>query len=158
MDGLHGPEAAAATKRLASLLAKKWNRVYSELVGYVWSQLSVALVRSTSRCIRADRDLRPGNRHRAQSIPVDNSPYPLYRRLQLPSLTSPQSQYHITYQHQHQHQHQHHTIIANPLIKHASNNVVYVFITISTPIRRVLSTKGSSCYDRERRLSSSPHL
>jgi hypothetical protein len=57
MDGLHGPEATAATnKRLASLLAKKWNRAYSELVGYVRSRLSVALVRSSSRCLRADRD------------------------------------------------------------------------------------------------------
>ena len=56
VDGLHGPEATAATKRLASLLAKKWNRAYSELVGYDRFRLSVALVRSSSRCLRRDRD------------------------------------------------------------------------------------------------------
>ena len=56
VDGLHGPEAIAATKQLASLLAKKWNRTYSELVGYVRLSLSVALVRSSSQCFRVDRD------------------------------------------------------------------------------------------------------
>jgi hypothetical protein len=56
VDGLHGPEATAATKRLASLLAKKCNRAYSELVRFVRFRLWVALVRSSSRCLRADRD------------------------------------------------------------------------------------------------------
>ena len=47
VDGLHGTEVTAATKRQAFLLAKKWKRVYSELVGYVRSrqqqQQSIAL-------------------------------------------------------------------------------------------------------------------
>lgn len=56
VDGLQGTEATAACKRLASLLADKWKRSYSEVCGYVRSRLSVALARSTSRCLRADRD------------------------------------------------------------------------------------------------------
>jgi len=56
VDGLQGTEAAAACKRLSSLLADKWKRSYSEVCGYVRSRLSVALARSTSRCLRADRD------------------------------------------------------------------------------------------------------
>jgi hypothetical protein len=56
VDGLQGTEATAASKRLASRLAAKWHRAYSEVVGYVRSRLSVALARSASRCLRADRD------------------------------------------------------------------------------------------------------
>jgi hypothetical protein len=56
VDGLQGPEASAASKCLASKLSKKWGRSYSEVVGYVRSRLSLALVRSASRCLRADRN------------------------------------------------------------------------------------------------------
>jgi hypothetical protein len=54
VDGLQGPEATAASKCLASKLSKKWGRSYSEVVGYVRSRISIALVRSASRCLRAD--------------------------------------------------------------------------------------------------------
>ena len=56
VDGLQGTEAQAASKRLANLLSKKWHRAYSEVCGYVRSRLSVALARSASRCLRADRN------------------------------------------------------------------------------------------------------
>jgi hypothetical protein len=55
VDGLQGPEASAASKCLASKLSKKWGRSYSEVVGYVRSRLSIALVRAASRCLRVDR-------------------------------------------------------------------------------------------------------
>jgi hypothetical protein len=56
IDGLLGKEAKAASKRLASILAGKWKRSYSELCGFVRSRLSIALIRSSSRCLRADRN------------------------------------------------------------------------------------------------------
>jgi hypothetical protein len=56
VDGLRGGEAQAASKRLASRLATKWGRTYSEVCGFVRSRLSVALARSTSQCLRGTRD------------------------------------------------------------------------------------------------------
>jgi hypothetical protein len=56
VDGLLGKEATAASKRLASSLASKWKRSYSEICGFVRSRLSIALVRSSSRCLRGDRN------------------------------------------------------------------------------------------------------
>ena len=55
VDGLMGTETKAASQRLASLLSSKWKRSYSDVCGYVRSRLSVALARSTSRCLRAER-------------------------------------------------------------------------------------------------------
>jgi hypothetical protein len=56
VDGMQGVEATAASRRLASSLASKWRRSYSEVCGFVRSRLSIALVRSASRCLRADRN------------------------------------------------------------------------------------------------------
>jgi hypothetical protein len=56
VDGLQGKEATAASKRLATCLASKWKRSYSEICGFVRSRLSIALVRSSSRCLRGDRN------------------------------------------------------------------------------------------------------
>ena len=56
VDGLEGPEALAACKRLASRLAAKWNRNYAQVCGFVRSRLSFTLVRSTSRCLRGTRN------------------------------------------------------------------------------------------------------
>jgi hypothetical protein len=55
VDGMRGPEGSAASKRLAVLLSAKWKQTYSTVCGYVRSRLSMALVRSASRCLRADR-------------------------------------------------------------------------------------------------------
>jgi hypothetical protein len=56
VDGMRGAETDAACKRLAALLAGKWERPYSELCGYVRSRLSIALVRATTLCLRGSRD------------------------------------------------------------------------------------------------------
>ena len=55
-DGLRGKEASAAMKRLASLLADKWQRQYSEMCGYVRSRMAISLAHSLSHCIRGNRD------------------------------------------------------------------------------------------------------
>jgi hypothetical protein len=56
VDGLRGAEATAASKKLAALLAAKWDRAYSEVCGYVRSRLAIALVRTTTMCLRGTRD------------------------------------------------------------------------------------------------------
>ena len=56
VDSLRGAEAEAATKRLASRLAAKWKRTYSEVCGFVRSRLALTLVRTTSLCLRGARD------------------------------------------------------------------------------------------------------
>jgi len=63
VDGLMGDEARAASKRLASHLANKWKRAYSEVCGYVNSRQALALVRATSLCLRGARD--PSSRLRS---------------------------------------------------------------------------------------------
>jgi hypothetical protein len=56
VDGLLGAECKAATQRLAAQLAGKWSRPYSDICGFVRSRLSLALVRTTSLCLRGTRD------------------------------------------------------------------------------------------------------
>ena len=56
VDGLRGSEATAAGKQLAAKLAAKWKRSYSDVCGFVRSRLAIALVRSTSLCLRGARD------------------------------------------------------------------------------------------------------
>ena len=56
VDGLRGSEATAASKQLAAKLAGKWKRAYSDVCGFVRSRLSIALVRTTSLCLRGARD------------------------------------------------------------------------------------------------------
>ena len=55
VDGLEGPECKAAMKHLASKLAAKWNRQYSQIVSFVRSRLAFTLVRAASRCLRGTR-------------------------------------------------------------------------------------------------------
>ena len=55
VDGLEGTEAKAARKRLASRLAAKWNRQYSQVCEMVRSRLSFTLIRATNRCLRGSR-------------------------------------------------------------------------------------------------------
>jgi hypothetical protein len=56
VDGLLSKEAKAASKSLASSLAAKWKRSYSEICGFIRSRLSIALLRFSSRCLKADRN------------------------------------------------------------------------------------------------------
>ena len=54
-DGMKGPQAKAALKRLARVLSAKWERPYSQVCNYVNSQMAIALVRATSTCLRGAR-------------------------------------------------------------------------------------------------------
>ena len=56
VDGIAGREAKAAEKRLASYLAKKWKKNYSEMVFYVRARMAISVVRANSLLIRGSRD------------------------------------------------------------------------------------------------------
>ena len=55
VDGMAGKETRAAEKQLARLLADKWSREYSQMVGYVRARMAIAVVRSQSRLLRGSR-------------------------------------------------------------------------------------------------------
>ena len=59
VDGMAGREAKAAEKRLASYLAHKWHRPYSQMVHYVKVRMALSVVRSNSLLIRGTRDRGP---------------------------------------------------------------------------------------------------
>ena len=48
VDGIAGREARNAEKRLATHLASKWNRGYSQMVYYVRVRMAIAVVRKQS--------------------------------------------------------------------------------------------------------------
>ena len=56
VDGIAGREARSAEKRLASALAEKWKREYSEMVYYVRVRMVLAVVKVNSLLIRGSRD------------------------------------------------------------------------------------------------------
>jgi hypothetical protein len=51
-----GREARNAKRRLATHLASKWNRGYSQIVYYVRVQMAVAVVHANSLLISGSRD------------------------------------------------------------------------------------------------------
>ena len=55
VDGMACKEALAFEKRVASLLAEKWDRQYSEMVGFVRGRMSLAVIRSNTRLLRGAR-------------------------------------------------------------------------------------------------------
>ena len=55
-DGIPGVEALAAQKRLATLFSYKLKREYSEMCGFVWARMLLAIVRSNSLTLRGPRD------------------------------------------------------------------------------------------------------
>ena len=59
VDGMAGVEARAFEKRIASLLAAKWGREYSELVGFVRAKMAIAVVRANTLLLRSARLKRP---------------------------------------------------------------------------------------------------
>ena len=79
VDGLRGVEATAACNRVASCLAKKWQRPYSELCGYVRSRISLALARTTSLCLCGPRD--HSNRTPRPTGVTDGAPLGLFPRV-----------------------------------------------------------------------------
>ena len=48
VDGIAGPEARNAEKRLATHLAGKWNREYSQMVYYVRVRMVITVVHASS--------------------------------------------------------------------------------------------------------------
>ena len=55
VDGQMGREARVFMKRVAEKLAIKWQRSYSEVMGWVQARMSFAILRATNRCIRGSR-------------------------------------------------------------------------------------------------------
>ena len=55
VDGLLHREANHFIKRIAASLAIKWEKSYSETVGFVRTRLSFAILRSASLCLRGSR-------------------------------------------------------------------------------------------------------
>ena len=47
-DGIPGAEALAAQKSLAALLSYKLKREYSEMFGFLWARVLIAIVRSNN--------------------------------------------------------------------------------------------------------------
>ncbi len=56
VDGIAGREARNVEKQLATHLASKWNREYSQMVYYVRVRMEIAVVRANSLLIRGSRD------------------------------------------------------------------------------------------------------
>ena len=50
-----GKEAKSFERRIASLLAAKWDRPYSEMVGYVRGRMGLAIIRHNTRLLRGSR-------------------------------------------------------------------------------------------------------
>ena len=59
VDGVPGREARIAERLLASLLAEKWNKPFSQVAHYVRVQMSIAIVQSNSLLLRGSRDREP---------------------------------------------------------------------------------------------------
>ncbi|KAL3795565.1 hypothetical protein ACHAWO_009861 [Cyclotella atomus] len=55
VDGLSGREAKSAERRVASALAWKWKRHYSEMCGYVRARMALAVVRANTLLLRSSR-------------------------------------------------------------------------------------------------------
>ena len=55
VDGMAGKEAKPFERRIASLLAEKWDRPYSEMVGYVRGCMGLAIIRHNTRHLRGSR-------------------------------------------------------------------------------------------------------
>ena len=52
---MKGKGATAFLKRLSVLLAKKWQKPYSVVCGYVNVRISIAIIRATHLCLRGSR-------------------------------------------------------------------------------------------------------
>ncbi|KAL7475012.1 hypothetical protein ACHAW6_000949 [Cyclotella cf. meneghiniana] len=54
VDGLSSKETRKAEQRLACILAKKWDRTYSDIANFIRVQMSLAIVRSNTLLLRGD--------------------------------------------------------------------------------------------------------
>ena len=55
VDGMACKEALALEKPVASLLASKWNRPYSKMVGFIRGRMLLAIIRSNTILLRGAR-------------------------------------------------------------------------------------------------------
>ncbi len=62
VDGIAGGEAHNAERKLASHLAAKWGRSYSEMVYYVRVRMALSVVKANSLLIRGSRDRQRASR------------------------------------------------------------------------------------------------
>jgi len=62
VDGIAGKEARSAEKHLATALATKWKKPYSEMVYYVRVRMNLAVIRANSLLIRGSRDCQKARR------------------------------------------------------------------------------------------------
>ena len=63
-ERIPGAKALAAHKRLAALLSYKLKRECSEMHGFVWARMSLAIVRSNRLLLRGPRDKKARIRQR----------------------------------------------------------------------------------------------
>ena len=56
VDGIPGAEALATQKRLSTILSYKLKWEYSEMCGFVWARMLLAIVRSNSLLLRGPHD------------------------------------------------------------------------------------------------------
>ena len=56
VDGLASKDAHNTKRRLASILATKWGRSYSEMANFVRTRMSLAVVRSNTLLLRGDQN------------------------------------------------------------------------------------------------------
>ena len=68
VDGMPGKLARAAERRLAQLLAAKWDRHYSDVVNFVRVRMSLAVVRSLSLVLRTERTSLPFGRRALEAV------------------------------------------------------------------------------------------
>ena len=54
-DGCLGEGAKAFLKRLGRRLAEKWQRAYSQVMGFIHARISIAILRASSQCMRGPR-------------------------------------------------------------------------------------------------------
>ena len=55
VDGFVGMEAGCVIKRTAEVLSLKWEKSYSQVIDYVRTSLSFAIIRATGLCLRGSR-------------------------------------------------------------------------------------------------------
>ena len=54
-DGCLGEAAQAFLRRLGRRLAEKWQRAYSQVIGFIKARMAVAILRASSQCLRGPR-------------------------------------------------------------------------------------------------------
>ena len=58
-DGCMGEQAKKYLQRVGKVLAGKWEKSYSEVMGFVMGRVSMAVARASSMCIRTSRNRQP---------------------------------------------------------------------------------------------------